>query len=163
MRLIQLYLLFITLTNIIFIVMNIQYLVFLRKKTITPVEAEELFLAYGKRKVTVEGTFVGLIEKNGKDLVSDRQNTLNNSISLFLNKRPIYVLSDLDRISYGEVVRITGIIEFIGNDFVIHNISIISVLRRELVTRYLNRRYSKAAVYSIIIMIFMEVVRYAYL
>ena len=159
MRLVHLFLLTITVTNIIFLLLNINYLVFLKKRAVTPAEAEELFIAHGKRNVVIEGTFLGFIEKKGKSIVTDRCNTLNNDITINLGHRCTYVLSDLNNITYGDDVRVEGIIDFVGNDFVLYDVKVISVLRKDIVTKYLNKRYSRASIYSIFITLVLEVLR----
>lgn len=159
MRLVQLFLSAITVTNIIFLILNIQYLVFLKKRAVTPAEAEELFIAHGRRNVVVEGTFLGFIEKKGSSVVTDRRNTLNNDLTINLGHKLTCVLTDLNNITYGEMVRVEGVIDFVGNDFVLYDVKVISVLRKDIVTKYLNKRYSRASIYSIFITLILEVVR----
>lgn len=163
MKMLNYYLYTIVLTNIIFLLMNARYLVFLRQKTVSPAEATHICVDKQKKRLVIQGKFIGMLGRKGKYLVSDRLCTLNNSVILNVNRKTISVLNEYNGLTYGEEVNVYGTIEYIGNDFVLHNISIISVTQKAIIKKYLNKRYTVAAIIAIVIVILKEVLNYAFL
>lgn len=153
----------IILGNLLFMLTNWQFLFFLKKKTITPVEATERCVTSNRSLVKVRGMFMGVLEKKNGDLIRYRENSLENTVMLNTSANTKAVVNEYNRIAYGEDTIALGYVDFIDNNFILCNIKYICVNRPELIKKELSKRYTISMSISLIVVILLEVIKYAYI